>query len=305
MKDSDKSRILVIDDSEANIAALTRILSPYYSVISAKNGPDGIELAKTKIPDVIILDIIMPEMDGYAVIAILKKSIQTRKIPVVFISGLANAVDEEKGLALGGADYISKPFSDEVVKLRVNNQIRILNYVSTIERLSRTDQLTGLPNRRSFDEKLFSEWKRSRREGKVLSILIIDIDFFKRCNDTFGHLRGDVVIQRIAEIIQKALTRPADFAARWGGEEFIVLLPMTDATGTTFIAEEIRKSVEAATITFKGGRTTKVTVSIGSCSEIPTDEFSVDDFLHNADLALYTAKNEGRNKVRQYVEGLR
>jgi diguanylate cyclase (GGDEF)-like protein len=248
-------------------------------------------------PDVIILDIVMPQMDGYEVIAALKKSVSTRKIPVVFVTGLSSSQDEKKGLAMGGADYISKPFNDEVVKLRVNNQIRLINYIKTIERMSRIDQLTGMHNRRSFDERLFSEWKRAKRENNEISILIMDIDHFKRCNDTYGHLDGDVVIQKVADAIRDTLMRSADFSARWGGEEFIALLPNTDSAGAFFIAEKIRKDVEDMEINFSNGESTKVTLSIGMCTMTPDADTSVDDLLRHADSALYFAKNGGRNMV--------
>jgi diguanylate cyclase (GGDEF)-like protein len=297
MKNKEKRNILIIEDSESAIAMLTRVLTSEYNINVAMNGRDGIEIAKKTRPDVIILDIVMPDIDGFEAITILKKAVSTRYIPVIFITSLTNIEDEERGLALGGSDYITKPFSDAIVKLRVKNQIRMLDYINTIEKLSRIDQLTGLPNRRSFHERLQSEWKLAVREGNILSILIIDIDHFKKCNDTFGHLMGDTVLQKVAKSIMTNIKKPTDFVARWGGEEFIALLPKTESAGAVYVAELIRKAVENLVVTFNDGRSTSVTVSAGVNTHRPTKQCSLNNFLHYADDALYAAKRNGRNNV--------
>ncbi|MCL2820061.1 MAG: diguanylate cyclase [Oscillospiraceae bacterium] len=297
MRIREKRTILIIDDSPSCVSTLTRVLSGTYNIIVAKCGHEGIETAKKKNPDLIILDIQMPDMDGYETITILKKTVSTRNIPVIFITALTKIEDEEKGLKLGGSDFITKPFSADIVKLRVNNQIRMLDYVSTIEQLSRIDQLTGLPNRRSFHERLTSEWKLAVREGTTLSVLVMDIDHFKNCNDTFGHLLGDAVLQKISTVIKDNARKPTDFAARWGGEEFIILLPKTNAEGAHLVAESIRDDIEHFTIIFKDNRKTKVTMSVGVNTHSPTRECSVNEFLHHADNALYAAKRNGRNNV--------
>jgi len=297
MRNKKKHTILIIEDSELNIAALSRILSPEYDVLVARSGREGIELAKNNSPIIIILDIILPDIDGFETIQMLKKAVSTRKIPVIFITALTNIADEEKGLKLGGADYITKPFSDDIVKLRVKNQINILEYVSTIENMSRTDQLTGLHNRRSFHERLVSEWKLAAREGTSLSLLIMDVDHFKECNDTFGHLLGDTILQKVAKEISKSTKRPTDFVARWGGEEFITLLPRTDSDNALIVAETIRKNVEDAVITLPDNRSANVTISIGVNTHLPTRKCAVYEFLHQADRAMYAAKDQGRNRV--------
>jgi len=295
-----KHTILIIDDSEVNIVTLSRILEPDYDVVIARTGREGLETAKNIMPDIIILDIVMPDIDGFEVIKILKKTVATRKIPVIFITALTKTEDEGNGLRLGGVDYITKPFCTEVVKLRVKNQSRMLNYISTIEHLSRIDQLTGLHNRLSYHERLLSEWKLAVREKTTLSVLIMDIDRFKECNDTFGHLLGDNILQKVAKVVAKSAKRPTDFVARWGGEEFILLLPKTDSEGARNLAEEVRESVEATTITLDDGRSTNVTISIGINTHSPTKECAVYEFLHHADKAMYTAKDEGRNRVVVY-----
>jgi len=176
MEEPRKNSVLIVDDENANIMTLTQILSPFYTVFAAKNGQKALEAAEKYLPDVILLDILMPEMDGYAVISVLKNSEKMRDIPVVFITGLSNTEDEEKGLSLGAADYIGKPFSPAIVKLRVKNQLRMLNQLRIIEQVSMIDQLTSIPNRRGFDNRMDMEWIRAIRENTLISFLILDVD---------------------------------------------------------------------------------------------------------------------------------
>ena len=297
MEEGKKNTVLIVDDENANIMALTHILSPLYSIYAAKSGQKAIEAAEKYHPDVILLDIVMPEMDGYAVIATLKNSDKTREIPVVFITGLSNADDEERGLNMGAVDYISKPFSPAIVKLRVNNQIKMLNQLRIIEQISMLDQLTSIPNRRGFDSRMDMEWIRAIRGNTQISVLVMDIDKFKVYNDTYGHQQGDVVLQTVAATIVQSLSRPGDFAARWGGEEFVVLLPNTDESGAMHIAEMIRQNISDVVIPCVDGTDTKVTVSIGVRTQAPGRDSSRDSFIAQADKALYYAKESGRNRV--------
>jgi len=292
--------ILIVDDEKANLMVLTHLLSREYVIYTAKDGQDAIGKAGKLLPDLILLDIVMPGMDGYEVLATLKNSEETRHIPVIFITGLDSGEDEEKGLILKAADYISKPFRAAIVKLRIRNQIQIVNQMRTIERLSMIDQLTNIPNRRSFDSRLSLEWKRARREKTPISLLMIDVDRFKAYNDTYGHQQGDAVLQTVADIFSRTLKRPADFAARWGGEEFAVLLPVSDMNGALMVAEEIRANVENAVIPCADGEITNVTTSVGVNTEFPVDGGSIDGFISGADSALYTAKETGRNRVCRY-----
>ncbi|MCL2122761.1 MAG: diguanylate cyclase [Desulfovibrionaceae bacterium] len=292
-----KNSLLIVDDEKSNILALTRILSPEYAIHAAKNGQDAIEAAAEHVPDVILLDILMPEMDGYEALAALKGSEKTRAIPVIIVTGLDSPEDEEKGLALGAADYISKPFRPASVKLRIQNQIKMLNYIDTIKELSFIDQLTGIPNRRSFDERLRLEWGRAIRTEAPISILILDLDNFKSFNDTYGHMQGDMVLQTVAKLFAHKLKRAVDFIARWGGEEFIALLANTDWSGALDVADGMRMHVENAVIPLDNGQSTKITVSIGINSQTPALSDSIGDFIRHADKALYTAKKEGRNRV--------
>lgn len=301
MKDNkEKNSVLIVDDEKTNIITLTDILSSEYTVYAAKNGEDAIKAAKQYLPDVILLDIIMPEMDGYEVLALLKQDDDTKNIPVFFVTGLGSTENEEKGLIAGAADYITKPFSPAIVKLRIKNHIQILEQIGMIKHLSITDQLTGIFNRRNFDYQLRFEWDRAKNNNTPLSILMIDIDNFKTYNDAFGHLQGDAALQTVASTIEKSLTRSSDFLARWGGEEFVVLLPNTDLQGALKVAENIRKNVENVQIPCTITEANKVTVSIGVNTITPAQNHSVSKFISHADDALYAAKKAGKNRVCKY-----
>ncbi|MCL2126274.1 MAG: diguanylate cyclase [Oscillospiraceae bacterium] len=297
MEEESKNSILIVDDVESNLLALSRILDSEYSIFTAGSGREAILAAEESQPDVILLDILMPEMDGYQVLAELREREKTRNIPVIFISGLSDALDEEIGLTLGAADYISKPFSPTIAKLRVQNQIKILNQLRTIERLSMIDQLTAVPNRRGFDYHASMEWGRAIREKTPLGILLIDVDKFKDFNDTYGHRQGDEVLTMVAKTMNKSLNRRSDYIARWGGEEFVALLPSTDLTGSLEVAERIRASIEDTAIGLPDGTEARITISIGVSAMIPTNDSMMEDFFVRADMALYKAKEAGRNRV--------
>ena len=297
MANDERNSILIVDDETSNHIFLNHHLSPEYTVYAAKDGQDAIKKAREAPPDLILLDIIMPDMSGYAVISALKSYEETRDIPVIFITGLSSSEDERIGLASHAADYINKPFNAEIVKFRVKNQINIVNQMRTINRLSVTDQLTDIPNRRGFDNRIKLEWGRSVREKLPISVLLLDVDKFKTYNDTYGHQQGDAVLVKIASSIKNSLFRPADFAARWGGEEFIVLLPNTGLNGALSVAENIRANVEREPVPLANGDVTNVTVSVGVSELTPGQNDSADVFIKAADAALYSAKESGRNRV--------
>jgi len=299
MKDTQKNTILIVDDEAPNITTLGHLLGSEYTIFAAKDGETAISIAKRHLPDIILLDIIMPDMDGYAVIAQLKALNETKDIPVIFITGLNSSEDEEKGLKLEAVDYIFKPFRNSIVKLRVRNQIKIVNALRTIERLSNTDSLTGLANRRSFNERLHLEWVRAIREDLDLSLIIADVDYFKRYNDTFGHVQGDAALQTIASVMAKSIKRGVDMIARWGGEEFAILLPQTSLEGACIVSEQLRAGVANELIPC-AGKIHYVTISLGVSSIKPAIDKSIDEFIVGTDKALYTAKEQGRNRVCVY-----
>ncbi|MCL2165924.1 MAG: diguanylate cyclase [Clostridiales bacterium] len=292
-----KNSILIVDDEPANQAYLGVLLGDVYTIYEARNGKEALEKANQHIPDLILLDILLPELNGYHVLSLLKSSEITQDIPVILISGLNSTEDEEKGLSLNAVDYIAKPFSDVIVRSRVNNQIRIINQMRAIERLSMIDQLTDIPNRRRFDQQLDMEWRRAARDQTPICLMMLDVDMFKKYNDTYGHQQGDLVLQAVAGTLMRTLKRPADFAARWGGEEFAVLLPKTEIDGALVISERIRTNIESTAIPCPGGTDTCVTISIGVFVQIPSIELSMKQFIANADAALYAAKDAGRNRI--------
>lgn len=295
---------MVVDDEISNIDALCDILSPTYEVIVAKNGTSAIAKAEKHLPDLILLDIIMPDMTGFDVIVKLKDSSLTHKIPVIFITGLNDIKNEEKGLLLGAVDYITKPFNGSIVKARVKTHLQIVEYINTIERLCKIDALTNVANRRYLDNQLPIEWERASREAASIGFIMIDIDHFKNYNDTYGHPQGDILLKSAASVFKDSLLRPADLIARWGGEEFAVLLPQTNMSGAIEVAERIRNNIEQMEVPCADGTITKVTISLGVNSENPVSQRngSIEKFISFADKALYVAKNSGRNRVQSAEE---
>ena len=302
MPDTGKNTILIAADLESHLASLAGILGDEYEIIAARNGREAVNIAKEFPPDLVLLDCAMAEVDGYEATAMLKGCEDTCDIPVFLITERNNTDAERKGLFAGALDFIIKPFDPVIVKHRVENQMRIQNQLRFIKMLSTIDQLTTLPNRRSFDARIELEWNRAKRELTSCSILLVDIDDFKIYNDTYGHLNGDAALREVSAIIKDALKRPGDYAARWGGEEFIVLLPATGLDGAMGIAETIRASIESLVIPILDYLETKLTISIGVNSQIPAQSCSVERFIDEADKALYIAKRTGRNKVCSFKE---
>ena len=304
MSEEVKNTLLIIDDDAINIMALSSILGKDYTVYVEKDGQSGIDRARELQPDLIVLDVIMPNLSGFEVMELLRKEIETSQIPVIFVTGLANAKDEERGFDLGAADYINKPFSAPVVKMRIRNQMRIINQMRQIERLSITDALTGLGNRRYFDDKLKQDWHLANRTQMPISMIIIDIDNFKRLNDTYGHLNGDIVLAGLAKIMKAGLLRASDKATRWGGEEFAIILPDTDLLGVKKVAESLRVLIESNKFVLDDGQIISITVSLGVNSVIPDrdEHYTITMFTSDADAALYHAKKTGKNRVVSVTE---
>lgn len=298
MNEKPKYKILVVDDEKVNLIVLNYILGTKYAVITAASGHEALRIAREESPDLILLDVIMPDMDGFATLAALKASDITQHIPVIFVTGLTSEEDEEKGLSLGAVDYITKPYKRSIVMARVKTHLQIVSQMRTIERLSSTDALTNIPNRRHFDMQIQKEWSRAKREQTHISLLMLDVDDFKNYNDTYGHPQGDVLLQLIAKTIEGTLKRPGDFAARVGGEEFSALLPNTDLTGALIISEEIRKNIiEVQKANYTNPVPEIRTVSIGVVSQLPEKDDMIDAFISEADMCLYKAKTFGKNQV--------
>ncbi|MDR3120416.1 MAG: diguanylate cyclase [Clostridiales bacterium] len=302
-KPTSQFKILIVDAEAANAAALTEILSPEYAVTAEDSGVGALRAAEGDRPDMILLDEALPDISGYKVLAALKSRETTHKIPVIMVAGAVNERDEERGFLLGAVDYIIRPLKRAIVRARVRTHLEIVRQMRAIERLGLTDPLTGIPNRRSFDDRLHMEWRRAIREKRPLSFLMMDIDNFAKYNDTYGHPQGDILLKAAAEVCSTWGRRPADHPARLGGEAFGVLLPDTDLDAALSIAEHIRADVEALRVPTEDERAvTQATVSVGVASTVPTGEAAVDSFLASADKSLFAAKTEGRNRIRAATE---
>ena len=291
--------ILIVDDVSTNVQILAEALSALYKIKVANNGEDALKIARRDQPDLILLDVMMPEMDGFEVCRHLKADPHTQKITVIFVTSKNADADEELGLNLGAVDYIAKPFVIPVAKARIRNHIRLKQQADLLESLSLLDALTDIPNRRRFDEALAVEWKRAVRDATPLSLLMIDIDHFKQYNDHYGHGAGDVCLQKIAAELAKGVVRPGDLVARYGGEEFVVILPETVLEAALQIGERLRDSIEKLALTHvypKAGSI--VTISVGAAAQAGISEDLSPQILKDAaDKALYSAKETGRNRV--------
>jgi diguanylate cyclase (GGDEF)-like protein len=299
MMEEQKQQVLIVDDNPLNIQVLAEGLSREYRVKIATRGEKALEIADTlPRPDLILLDVMMPEMDGYTVCRKLKADANTKEIPVIFITAKNQMADELYGLSLGAVDYITKPFQFPIVEARVRTHMDLKRKYDLLEKLALLDGLTEIPNRHSFETLLQKEWRRCMRSRKEFSCLMIDIDFFKPYNDHYGHGAGDECLRQIATALKNALKRPGDFVARYGGEEFAVLLPETGCEGAVITAEEIRSAVRRLALKHDYSEVMDiVTISIGAACIVPGEDTSPRGFIDMADRMLYKAKLSGRDRV--------
>jgi diguanylate cyclase (GGDEF)-like protein len=294
-----KQSVLIVDDTAPNIWILKETLKNDYNILAASSGMEALAIAQATPPDIILLDIMMPEMDGYSVCAKLKSDPLTQTIPVIFITALGSEESEAKGFELGAIDYITKPFNVTLVKARVKNHLALKKYQNELEHKTIKDGLTGINNRRCFDDCIEKEWSRMLRAEKPLSLIMIDIDFFKPYNDLYGHLLGDECLRKIAQTLNDSLHRPSDMVARYGGEEFACVLPDTSLEGAQLVAQSFRKAVNDLMIPNEKSTVSKcVTLSMGVATSIPSDGESPSSLISKADKLLYEAKNAGRDQIK-------
>jgi diguanylate cyclase (GGDEF)-like protein len=314
MKDEERSQtVLIVDDTPDNIRILMETLKGDYKILAATSGEKALNASNWPVlPDLIILDIMMPGMNGYEVCRKLKEDERIKDIPVLFMSALNETTDKVKAFSAGGVDYITKPFQAEEVRARVQThmamrrlqkELQELNRElaeanQQLERLANLDGLTQIANRRHFNNTLEKEWLRMVREKLPISLILIDIDYFKRYNDTYGHLAGDECLKKVAQCIYCTAKRPADLVARYGGEEFVVLMPNTHIKGALTVAEEIRNGIRELKIEHSASDVSLfLSLSMGICGKTPGRASSPEALLAEADTALYKAKNSGRNRI--------
>ncbi len=329
----EKVNILIVDDRPENLSSLKALLEDKeLNIICANSGQEALSHLLDNDFSLVLMDVQMPEIDGFETAKLMRGMKKTRNIPIIFVTAISK---EEKfifkGYEVGAIDYIYKPIDSVILKSKIKVfvelykqkklfQLQALELQKKVEELEKTkreleevnrilehlsshDGLTGIPNRRSFDEVLDKEWKRAIRSSEKISIMLIDIDFFKNFNDIHGHIMGDSALKLVAKTISKTIKRPGDFVARYGGEEFIVVLPNTDSKGAFELAELIRKNIESVGIIDESSKISKVlTVSIGVTTEEPNTKSNLENILEDADFALYESKKNGRNMTSLYAQ---
>ena len=290
-------KILIVDDSILQAAQLKSILEDEYEVTTAHTAEEGLSLASAESYSLILLDVVMPGMDGFTLLKKLQEEIITQNVPVILITSLTDIENEQYGLILGAVDYVTKPFHPLIIKARVNTHVKLYQYRRQIERQSMTDQLTGIANRRQYENYCLTKWSEAVRLQVPFTICMFDIDRFKVYNDTFGHPAGDKVISAGARKASAHLNRSTDFLARYGGEEFVGIL-MGDSSDKAFAhLKKIRQEIENLHIPHDPSVSQWVTVSIGGVTVIPQWGSSYASYLKIADTMLYDAKKNGRNRV--------
>jgi diguanylate cyclase (GGDEF)-like protein len=310
------TNLLLVDDDAGAIQLMARILSDTGALRFAMNGDDALRMARANPPDLVLLDAEMPGISGFEVCAAMKADPALAKVPVIFVTSHSSPEFELAGLELGAVDFIAKPFSEPLVRARVRTQLRLKHLLDELLRLSTTDALTQLSNRRHLDEVLAHEWTRGLRAGDPIALLMIDVDHFKRYNDRYGHPAGDAALQAVAHALGGSCQRPADVVARYGGEEFAILLPQTPRAGAMLLARRVVERVAALGIAHDDsptGALLSVSVGVGCYSEatprwaeraagssLRRDRgalLGAGDLVIAADRALYQAKSAGRGRA--------
>lgn len=293
-----RGKILLVDDQVVNIKILHQLLQDDYDIYMARDGNQAIEMCKKVNPDLVLLDIEMPILNGFDVCAHLKNDPDTQEVAVIFVSGHFDEDKEVRGFQLGAVDFIHKPINPVITKARIKNQIRLKLNTDLLRTIALIDGLTGVANRRQFEQVLPVSWSQCAREKQPLTVILLDIDFFKHFNDTYGHTEGDMCLRLVAQKIHDTVNRPYDLVARFGGEEFICILPNTDLIGGTYVAQQIVDSIVSLKIPhINSSISAFVTISAGVSSVVPEYDMSSTTLIEEADKQLYIAKDRGRNRV--------
>ncbi len=316
----DDLKVLVVEDSKVTMKVLCNYLARMGVVpLTADSGALAIDLYHREKPDVILLDAQLPDIDGFDVALKIRAMEKIEDwTAIIFLTSMTKDEDLERGIEVGGDDYLLKPISEVVLKAKLKAMLRLvemqralvhvteqLNEANAkLQRLSATDGLTGIANRRMYDELAIREWRRCERMKKPLALVMIDVDHFKLFNDKYGHQVGDECLKAIAAQVGKAAPRATDLAARYGGEEFILVLGETDTDGAKWIANRLRQQVSDLKIPHYATSSRHVTISCGVAAVIPEGKYSLDVLLKSADHALYQAKETGRDRVGAGVYGV-
>jgi len=305
------ARLLIVDDDAGTVRLLAQILHDMGEIFFATCGADAMSMVREIRPDMVLLDVEMPGMNGFEVCRAIKSDPNLADLPILFITAHSDMESEICGLDAGAVDFISKPLSPSIVRARVKTHLALKQRTDLLHKIALIDGLTGVANRRAFDSDLEQELRRACRTGGMLSLLMIDVDFFKRFNDHYGHLAGDDCLRSIASTLAAAARRPGDVAARYGGEEFCVILPTCNLDNAEMLAETIRLRVSEQNIPHAlSDASSWVTISVGvacfNCNPVSTEggcpvgtacDACALLLLKTADGALYEAKMSGRNRI--------
>ncbi|MDR2746666.1 MAG: diguanylate cyclase [Treponema sp.] len=297
MDEEEQPHILIVGGLDSQGGDLWSILQNEHQLKFVQSAGETIAYAVEHDVQLILLDLCPDAAKGFELLGKLKEIDESRDIPVILLTNSACVEDEERGLRLGAVDYLTRPFHSAIVMARIQIQLDLIKHIRTIERLGMIDALTDIPNRRFFDMRIKEEWRRACRHKTCMSMLMLDVDNFKKYNDTYGHPQGDRLLKFIGKVLQDNLHRPSDMAARLGGEEFAVLLGDTDTVGAIRVADAIRQDVEKGIVPTPQGKPTSITISIGIGSILPVMDGDFMDLVQQADKYLYIAKESGRNRI--------
>jgi diguanylate cyclase (GGDEF)-like protein len=293
-----KPKLLLVDDQRVNILVLYELFRDECEIFMAMDGEQALQSCRTILPDLVLLDVHMDGLDGHEVCRRLKDDPETRDIPIIFVTAQGEEQDEVRGFELGAVDFIVKPINPVIVKARVNTHLTLKQQTDILRSFALLDGLTGVANRRKFDEELALDWRQCQREQAPLSVILIDVDHFKRYNDRYGHLQGDAGLQAVAKALGSAIRRPYDLLARYGGEEFACVLPNTNLIDAVKIAECMQAAVRALKLEHLDSAVDQVlTVSLGVATIVPTAGTTSATVVAEADRQLYQAKQAGRARV--------
>ncbi|WP_226976293.1 diguanylate cyclase [Vibrio fluvialis] len=296
--------VLVVDDQATNIQLIYQLLKNEYDVLMATTGQQAIAVCREHKPDLILMDVLIPDINGWETCKILKRDPDIATIPVIFVTALTDQDDENACWDAGAVDFLQKPINANTLKHRVRAHLTLKHQSDLLRLLAYVDGLTGISSRRHFDQYIETQMGHAFRKQESLGVLLIDIDFFKQYNDRYGHIAGDDCLRQVAQSLKQSCLRSADMVARYGGEEFVLVLPDTDENGLEHIAQRIKQQLEQEAIAHIGSPTSLLTVSAGGAVYQPGDQpGSTEAMLVLADTMLYKAKAEGRNQSR--VEALR